>query len=281
MHVRLVVFAEGGSDYQLARMRLEKQGLQSETFDSIYTYNAEVMRSKFPGFHRAHEDFIRSNQLGYGKWIWKPFLIWKNLIDLNDGDFVVYLDAGCEINNMSALVKDKWQEYLEFAEASEILAFQLRNNQFEEHPVLNERTWNRIDLINELSLDKDQLSANQIEANFLIIKNNSKTRKVIQEWYEFCFKNDYKYLFEPEDFQRFPDYKDYRYDQSILSALLKKYCFETLPNENYFHPNWFHDGRDFPVWTARNRTGESIVPNGIPPMRNKVQFLKQVSTEEK
>jgi hypothetical protein len=258
LNFRLVVFAEGGPDYQFARMRLENQGLESGFFNSICTYNAESLKTKFPGFFRAHEVFIQSNLHGYGKWIWKPFLIWKNLLELEDGDFIIYLDAGCEINSHSDFAQTKWKQYIERADKQEILAFQLNDFQFNEHPVLIEKAWSRIDLTHEISIGENEMSTNQIEANFLIIKNCARTRKTILEWYEFCFKNNYKYLLEPATDQRFLEYKDYRYDQSILSLLLKKYSFKPMANENYFHPNWMQDGKNFPVWTARNRTGESI-----------------------
>ena len=43
--------------------------------------------------------FIQAhNQRGAGYWIWKPYIIWKTLQDVEDGDIVCYIDSACLIN---------------------------------------------------------------------------------------------------------------------------------------------------------------------------------------
>ena len=35
----------------------------------------------------------------HGFWLWKPFIIKKTMENMNDGDVLLYLDCGCELDN--------------------------------------------------------------------------------------------------------------------------------------------------------------------------------------
>lgn len=68
--------------------------------------------------------------MGYGKWIWKPYLILKKLeeIPLNHG--VLYLDSGCILNTQQENARLRLLEYFSLAEKHGSLAMQLRDLQF-------------------------------------------------------------------------------------------------------------------------------------------------------
>ena len=55
---------------------------------------------------------------------------------------------------------------------------------------------------------------------------------------------------------------EHRHDQSIFSALLKKYGIEPMSNESYFHPSWTETGATFPVWVIRHGFGSDPIESG-------------------
>ena len=49
-------------------------------------------------FWKKNGDFIEKNKRGYGYWLWKSYIIKKTMDMMKDGDILLYLDSGCEIN---------------------------------------------------------------------------------------------------------------------------------------------------------------------------------------
>ena len=77
-------------------------------------------------FWNKNKEFILNSSKGYGYWIWKPYLINKELEKMNDGDILVYADAGCKINKNG---KKRFLEYIELLNNNEkkygVISFQL------------------------------------------------------------------------------------------------------------------------------------------------------------
>ena len=46
-------------------------------------------------FASKHAEFINKNRRGFGYWLWKPYLIKKNMDAMEDGDILLYSDSGC------------------------------------------------------------------------------------------------------------------------------------------------------------------------------------------
>ena len=69
---------------------------------------------------------ILDQEKGGGYWIWKPYIISKKLDQINEGDVLIYLDAGCDLNLDG---KQRFKEYIEIVKNSEngILSFELYN----------------------------------------------------------------------------------------------------------------------------------------------------------
>jgi hypothetical protein len=59
----------------------------------------------------------------------------------------------------------------------------------------------------------------------------------------------------PEVFEeQLRSYQSHRWEQSILSLLVKQRGFTLIQDETFFAPDW-ELGNDFPIWAMRNRSG--------------------------
>ena len=79
-------------------------------FDKLYLYGEEDLKSD-EEFWSKHGEFIKNNKRGYGYWIWESYLIKKTMEGLKDGDVLLYLDSGCEIDKRKT---DNLKMFFEF-----------------------------------------------------------------------------------------------------------------------------------------------------------------------
>ena len=190
----------------------------------------------YTDFWNKHKDFIQNNHRGDGYWIWKPFLIKETIKNIKDGDILIYTDAGCEwnINGFK-----RFQEYINILNNSEnnILSFHL------EHL---EKTWTKMDLINELNA-YDKLNTLQLVGGIFFIKKCEKTVAFLEEWYNVMC--NYHFIDDtPSILPNDPSFIEHRHDQSCFSLLCKKYGSIVLndeTNRNIWHKNEYDK---FPIY---------------------------------
>ena len=80
--------------YIKTRERYVAEMESKDIFSQIFSYGPQDLDAQFV---KDHGEFIRNNPRGYGYWIWKPYIILKVLNQLDNGDILVYGDAGCEM----------------------------------------------------------------------------------------------------------------------------------------------------------------------------------------
>ncbi len=194
-------------------------------------------------FWDKHGSFIENNNRGYGYWVWKSYIVLRQLEKMNNNDILLYCDSGCHLNpnGLRRLV-----EYIKMVNDSEygILSFQM---EYLEH------TWTKNDLFVEMNTPDEHKISGQHVGGIFILK---KTERIIN-----LFKECYKYVSNyhlvdnsPSITPNHSSFIEHRHDQSILSLLFKKYGTVALPDETYF-ADWQKDGIKFPIWAIRNRNG--------------------------
>ena len=94
--IHFITFATH-DNYLQAGERLTKQATNLKIFDNIKLHTLDNLKNDII-FWNQHKDFIENNIKGYGYWLWKPYLIKKEMDLLNDNDILLYLDSGCEID---------------------------------------------------------------------------------------------------------------------------------------------------------------------------------------
>lgn len=191
-----------------AGKRLLEQANNLNLFSKTTLYTDADLRADTE-FWTKHSQFIEKNKRGYGYWIWKPYLIKKTMEKMKDGDMLLYLDAGCEID-----INEK--EYL-------INCFDISKTDYIVGTfTCIERDWNKMDLLLKLDMnDTTYLNTSQRQASalYFICK---KIRSLVNEWYEIAC--DYHMIDDsPSIAPNLPCFKEHRHDQSIFSLLTKKY----------------------------------------------------------
>ena len=176
-------------------------------------------------FITQHDNFFKSNPRGFGCWIWKPFIILKWLNQLEDGDILVYQDAG------GSVIKSKEKrlmEYFEILNETPMIAFSVSH--------YKERFFQKLDLLKKFDLHNDEtfLESGSLEAGVLIMKNCSLTKDFCTQWLDVMLEDNY---FMSTSHSRFSEqlegFIEYREDQSVLSVLYKVYGFRTFTTESY------------------------------------------------
>lgn len=187
-----------------------------QLFDKLIFYTDEYLKND-KIFWTHHSRFIENNKRGYGYWLWKSYIIKKTMENMKNGDVLLYLDCGCEIdNNKKELIRD----YLEHVKEEYIIIT---------HTHI-ERDWTKMDLIIKLNmLDDKYLNTQQHEAGAIFIFVCEETINLVNKWYELAC--DYDNINDNSSIYKNLDcFKEHRHDQSVFSLLTKKY---NLHSKNY------------------------------------------------
>lgn len=198
------------NNYIDAGQRLVKQAKELNIFTEIILYTADDLK-KDVDFWNKHNIFIKNNRRGYGYWLWKSYIIKKTMENMNDGDILLYLDCGCEIDYKK---KEDLIKHINLVKTNKIIYTTTGGK---------EKDWNKMDLIVKLDMKKDiYLDTKQHQAGVLLFLVCDETRKFVNEWYKIgC---DYHNIDDsPSMISNVPSFREHRHDQSIFSLLLKKY----------------------------------------------------------
>ena len=86
--IHFLTFGAGSQDYLEAVERICNQARQLGAFSSITGLTDKDLKADTE-FWFKHGAFIKRNPRGFGYWIWKPYIIWKTLKSLPDGDILL------------------------------------------------------------------------------------------------------------------------------------------------------------------------------------------------
>jgi hypothetical protein len=205
-----ITFAGGESNYYDAATRLVRQAQNINLFDTARAFTAEDLQSD-PDFWSRHSEFVTNHPRGYGYWLWKPYIIRKTMATLQDGDILVYLDAGCEIGPHKY---DTLKMHLETGAKDDYILRSLHGD---------ENTHTKMDLFIKMGmLDDKYVYDYQYQGGAVIIYVCSKTREFYNEMYDICC--EYSNIDDsPSQSPNLSCFVEHRHDQSVFSLLTKKY----------------------------------------------------------
>ena len=207
-------------------------------FSSISDYGPENLDAEF----KEKFKHILSQSKGGGYWIWKPYIIYKKLQEIKEGEYLLYMDAGCTFNNSGF---PRFREYISMLESSDtpLLSFHLDN--------LLERYYTNDKVFEYFKIPENSKIKNtsHIMSTVHFIKNNKYTKKVIKKWLDVLYQDsnlftDY-YKCNREDF------RDNRHDQSIFSVIRKLEGSIVLKDETYFLNFRGSESLKYPLWATR------------------------------
>ncbi len=222
--------------------QIKKEALQSGFFDEVHTYNERTFES---GYWKKYRKWYESNPRGFGYWCWKPYIIQRELLQMQEGDILVYLDAGCILNPKA---KKRFEEYVEMAKANGIVCF--------DHTRCFVKQYTKSDVLHYFKKNDDEavLESRQLMSGILIMQNNEKTKSFISQWFNIMHENPSLIDDSPSKHEEHPDFRENRHDQSIFSLLAKDYGVTVLSQgEVYPTPCDWSTMDDYPFWAARRK----------------------------
>ena len=102
----------GNQVYERRKNVFKQQADNFGVFQKILIYGPNDLDSEFSNKFKN----ILNMRKGGGYWIWKPYIINKVFKEMNKGEYLVYLDTGCNINKNGL---ERFNEYLDMLDASD------------------------------------------------------------------------------------------------------------------------------------------------------------------
>lgn len=222
--------------------RINKEAFNSEFFDVIKVYNERAFDKEY---RLKYKD--RFKLRGYGYWMWKSYLVKRELENMSDEDILVYMDAGCTINKDGA---KRFYEYISYVKSTKcgILAFQPKH--------LIENAYTKADLFNYIGSlnDKNITETPQFWVGSFIIRKCKMSISFVNKWYDLCHNHFDLITDKPSIIKNASNFIENRHDQSAFSILLKPYKPCIIDDkETYTNGNSEIDLREYPIWATRKR----------------------------
>lgn len=170
-------------------------------FDEIIEYGPDSLD---PEFCIRHKDILAQKR-GAGFWIWKPYIIMKTLERMDEGDYLVYCDAGAFLIKSCDYIFDG-----------------MKNGDVWVSDIpLIEREWTKPALFDEMGVvDNDYiLNGNQMQGSIIGIRKSDASMAFVKKWDELCCKPDLLWPMRSDEPHGLC--LAHREDQSILSVLCK------------------------------------------------------------
>lgn len=230
--ITLVTFGGGLEKFRKAARALANDACKCGFFKEVLLYSDSPQPAKhlhknvkniIPNWSNTDLQFIKNNPRGFGYWLWKPIIINSALRSMKEGDFLVYLDGGCEI---SPIGTKRLHQYIKMCSESSGLFFQLQHI---------EEMFTKNDLFEYLETPKAQRISPQIQATIFVIKNCQEIRAWAEKWLALSRFDSMRFLTdENSKFKQSSQFIEHRHDQSILSLTVKQSDFSVIPAEDNF-----------------------------------------------
>jgi hypothetical protein len=239
MKKKFITFGSNKERFQKNLLRICNEAKDFDYFDEIIGFSEKDLIDD-SNFWKNNGEFIINNKRGYGCWIWKPHLIYKELEKMNEGDILVYADSGCEINKNG---KKRFLEYIDLLNNNEhgygLISFYLE---------FKECFYTKKTIFDFFNVGDEIKNSFQNMATIQIIKKNKHSMDIIKKWSDITKNhiliNDV--LTNNED----PQFIDNRHDQSIYSVLVNIYGSIKIKDETYYGDDW-SKGINFPILAKR------------------------------
>ena len=206
---RLVTFADSRmtTSAKLCCLSASKMGV-----DVCWPQSPDTITQEFRDMNAE----IFKHDRGYGYWVWKPYFIYKSMLNCQDGDILIYSDAGVEFIQPVQYIIDKMDQDIFFF-----------TNGF---PHVE---WCKGDVLGRIlgwisiieGVGTMDASFKQVQASVIFFRVNETTRNFVKEWLLYCqmpgFIDD-----SPSNLPNYPTFAEHRHDQAILTCLQIKYGYK-------------------------------------------------------
>jgi hypothetical protein len=203
----------GDDKFEKSKKRIIKEAKDFGYFKATKVFTPKDLTTSFV---KEFKDILNMERLG-GYGIWKFDIIMQTLLKIKEGDYLIYLDAGCTINKNGI---PKFKKYIKALDNSKygIISFQMS--------YFKEKEWTIKEMFTAMNMVRESKEGNsgQYLDGILIMKKNKHTMTIFKECLEFLSTGNNKYLLTDEfNDDQAPYFKENRHDQSILSLMRKKH----------------------------------------------------------
>lgn len=229
-------------------------------FDKVISYNIDTdIDQNF----REKNKSILSTKKGAGLWLWKPYFIYKALIEeCNDNDILFYLDAaGFFFKSVKPIINSMQHD--------NIYAVTL--------PYIEEE-FTKQEAFDIMQINKEEYKKTpQFQASFMAFRKNEITISFVKEWLEYAQNEE---LISPtvNTALQIPRFNSHKMDQSIFSLLCKKYSVRPHQEPTQFYilgyPYYrgqtyiWHKKKEYPICILLHRMSDFHTFKG------KIRFAK-------
>ena len=240
----------GNHVFEKAKNRLLNEANMFGEFSNVKGYGPDDLPSDFKNKYKE----ILNMPRGGGYWIWRPIIINHALENMQEGEYLVYLDAGCTLNIQG---KKRFYEYIHRLKNSKygVLSFQM-SGKTGPGSLEIEKKWTIkeiFDLFN-VSVDSDIANSGQLLGGVLIMKKNKHLMNYMQEYTNIILNNSKLCTDYYNDKQQLKDFKENRHEQSITSILRKKNGSVIIDSdESWMVPFGQGESLKYPFWATRRK----------------------------
>lgn len=257
-----ILFVSFADSRYAAGKRIKREAENMHIFDHIYVGDERILES---WYLKKYKD--RWSERGFGYWQWKPYLIRRVMDRMEEGDYLVYADAGCTLNPNGI---PRLREYLQMVTTSPcgVLGF-------DQH--FREADWSKADLLNYFNAleDDNYLNHGQVAATCVILQKKPNSQRLIDEWFYIIHFHHELASDMPSLIPNGPNFHENKYDQSIFSLLMVKYGGVELPVEEIFTEGNWEELKDYPIWATRKRMKKRTWDKEIKYRIKKMLFLSK------
>ena len=248
--------------------RLARQAKSLNIFNDIYMF---IENDLSVDFREHFKEKLIPGSRGYGYWSWKPEVMLMALDRIQDGDCLLYIDAGCHLNNRG---KQRLLEYFKILEQEEIgiVAFKaIQPTEDNSSLVYDGRKlfdqpnyrWIKGDLFDYFGMKDNPSVVNDqaIGAGVIFVRKCDRAIRIIREWQQIIW-NHFNLLDDtPSVSANLAGFIEHRHDQAIWTLLCLKHHIKTLSAYEYwypmknakkFKPDWLAL-KDFPIHVKRDK----------------------------
>ncbi len=215
--MKTVFLSFANSVYVPALKRLEAQIKDCPLIDEFHFLTNKDLDENF----RKHfHPYIYRR--GYGYWKWKSYLVKQQFDKMEEGDILVYSDAGCDYNEKA---EGRFKEYLDVVRQHESGMLVFEDN-------FLERQFTKGDVFHFLIGGTTFLpisDSNQRWGGMWVMRKCANTKELVDKWCDTCL-NYFDLITDKKSvFPNFPEFIENRHDQSVFSILTKQHGAYALP----------------------------------------------------
>lgn len=204
-----MIIAANYADKKFRRaQRLNSKTARQWGADRVIEYTPEDIDSAF----RVRNKEILDNPRGGGYYLWKPYVFYRGYQELQEGDYLIYTDAG-------AVYVDKIQKLIDCMEREKVnlMLFSLQNEMLE-------RRYTKRDAFILTGCDEERYADTpQSIGGYIVCKKSPEVEDFFQE--VLSYAQDIRIISDRPNTmgkENYPDFIDHRHDQSVISLISKK-----------------------------------------------------------